>query len=1403
MSLNDRKQQQFMQKLLKLPPGVIEQALEMLTARDGALVDRFRQMLKREGHEFDRDSVGATMPANLSSSGKGRAVEEALKLLLQLKDTAMSEAPEDEDDLEPTIPSAPRTDQGGDETPAAANATASGDLNGVVLGNKYRIVRLLGRGAFGSVYEGVDEMLGASVAVKVLNADLSGHDSAIGQFLGEARLLTTLDHANIVRWITFDKTPEGMHYFVMEFLRGQELSDVLTEEGQMQPGDVIKMLQQILSALVAAHNLPDGRSLLHLDLKPRNVFVVHGEDRQVKVIDFGISQHVGAAARNAPEVAPAPDKDAHLADLGATMSTVVSEHDTAGGYTAKGVQRALGGTPLYAAPEHCRHLRGDEDIVELDGRADIYSLGIMGWEMLAGRMPWNPKTVGECFENAIESPLPPLPSAGVKIPANLERFLNKCTAKERDQRFTDVRAAKEALDEIANPKRPVLAMAVGFMLVAAVLVWQLWPSQLANRVELSEQEFYFGPDPGHRTAEIQVRNLMDESRTGEVRFVDDTTRQRAQLLEEWEFKLLDGGGQTKVQITPPPDCGLVDEPVVYLEVGNPPQFSQPLHVVYLPSGSCKIAAPQIPGADDRMVDPEGAEVETSLIEGEADWVSSVACQHGDQTLLAVRVEGRETPFYRVPMSDFEALAANPAAPSTFTMTVTDKAGNTHTDTCSVMLATAELTIAPQLLECGTSASVPLLYPGTKPLLRIHAARDVDVEVSARRTDKDEAITVTKEREGSDYRLTIVGPQEAYKANLTVKVRDSLVYHADKERGAKTQILPFQYETAKPALLVTEATAGRLVDPSEPLETPRIVTNQDQISLVLRRDNLVELTVEIACELDGKPMPVEDPLVELHSEAEKTKVIKLPVDGQYSFFFATYRRASERTQAPESAPTVLVARDTAEPSLSFMRAPRDLLQATDDTALATVQVDGLDDGTKLLGYLTGPLERTLELPLSAGALAETQLSFRQFGLQPGELADGSYNLEMVAVDAAGNQGKAGGKAFVVAQQGPSLRLVSPGNNNRWDKEGDQFTVKIQGEDENGIAAVECRLTTSSDKSTGWLAMSPVDAGDLRRGEWRRECILSSMWSGQPVEVAWRGKDAYGNLRAEQTVEKILPTFESQLREQVWNTTPAGESVSMRIVRGAFAYTYGGRGRGGEKATFAKAGLTLDDLGLRFVPSQEDVGNYYLDENEVTIASYLSFLKAKDGYQDARHWRAASPDEDRRKRLVVSLARKDARLPVTGLDWHECRAYAAWCGKRLPTAVEWEYAARGGAQYRAFSCASADFDRGQLAVGVPGPWPVEDGCDRVASGVAEGVRNLCSNVSEWVAGSRAGRCYSAGASFQDGQYHFSILRPTEAGDRSLHTGFRCAADASVVRSQLETGTSLRFSIDATSTSATKDR
>lgn len=1408
MSQGDPNERKHIERLMALAPEVLEQALEALTKSDATRAARIRELLHREGYGTDAVANNPQLQATLATIRSARddspGVEEALTMLSALPEVALAETVADANEFRASVAS--KTAAADDVTIATtsdAHVPASDDLNGVVLGNKYRIVRLLGRGGFGSVYQGIDEMLGASVAIKVLNVDMLEHPAAIGQFLGEARLLTTLDHANIVRWITFDKTPEGMHYFVMEFLRGQELSDVLTDEGKLPPADVIKILQQILSALVAAHNLPDGRSLLHLDLKPRNVFAVHGDDRQIKVIDFGISQHVGAAARTVPAAVAASDANAAVADLRATMSTVHS--DGAKGLTPKGVQRALGGTPLYASPEHCRHLRGDHDIVELDGRSDLYSLGIMGFEMLSGRLPWNPKTIRECFQTAIESPLPSLSSVGAKVPSNLERFLQKCTAKVREDRFADVRSALEELERIANPKRPVLAIVAGVLMVAALLVWQLWPDTPVPKVQLSQQEVFVGPGPEHRTAAIEVRNLLAASRGGALRWVNDTTEQRQQLLADWQLELQGGTGTPTVLLTPPENCALVDEAIVYLEIGaDTPQFSDAIRIVYLPQGACQIATPQIPGAGNRAVDPQGAQIEAVLSGGKPDWVQRVDVRFGGQLRPTTFYDAQGAATYRLALDEFQELfvaQAAPSTPSTFAMIVTDKAGNIYTSEHSVLLATSELTIAPQLLECGTSAADPLVYPGTRPLLRMHASRPVDAKLTAR-TDEGATIEVLAERvtEG-DYRLTINGPATAYKADLFVTVEeDNRVFHAIEARRTASHTMRFRYEVDRPALLISKGVGDTLGDGS------KVVTRDDRVGFRLRRDNEVELTVRVQCRL-GDELQHEQ-LLELHRDKERVLApIPLLQDGSYTVTFATYQHFAgsnaAKNDAPDSMPTIAVVRDTQAPLVTVVQAPPERI-TPDAGKLASVRIEGSDAATKLVCQLSGPEEHSVEIPLPVIAVAEEELSFAQFGTQPAQLPDGSYRLKVSAIDEAGNVGKAEDVSFVVANQGPALRLISPSNNNRWDNVGDTFTIKVQAVDQNGVEQVQCRLTTAKGESTDWFAMALGAGADPRSAEWRTSRILPSKWSDQPVTIQWYGKDTYGNPKVEQveTVNKALPTFEAQLRAIVWNTPPAGEPIPMRLVRGNADFTYGGRSRGSEKAAFGKVGLALDDLGLRFLPSQEDVANFYLDENEVTVALYLDFLRDENGYQKAEHWRNARPDANRRRQLIADLANQDRRIPVTGLDWYECSAYATWAGKRLPTAIEWEYAVRGGLEYRVVSCAGPGFARNRLAVGVAAPWPIEEGCDRVAGRTGEGIRNLCSNVSEWVS-DKDGRRYHAGASFQDGDYHFSMLRSADASARPGHVGFRCAIDTSLVRNQLETGDSTQFSIDATNSSPERNR
>src|SRR5262245_44307936 len=263
--------------------------------------------------------------------------------------------------------------------PAKASTWSFGkDLTGESLGGKYRIKSLKGKGAFKTVYEGEDEMLGARVAVAVLNPKGARSPRALEHFQDEAKKLTTLDHENIVRWITFDRTQDGLHYFVMEYLDGEELEETLRREGRLAPKRVARILLQVVAALKRAHKAGKQGSLLHLDLKPENVFLLPplapGEPERVKVIDFGIGQHVGAEVRAAdrPELRSLYDLPAE--ELGKSIGSLALPDEEepaeraeeaktpASGAVHRRVQRARGGTLLYASPEQCKHLAGHKDI---------------------------------------------------------------------------------------------------------------------------------------------------------------------------------------------------------------------------------------------------------------------------------------------------------------------------------------------------------------------------------------------------------------------------------------------------------------------------------------------------------------------------------------------------------------------------------------------------------------------------------------------------------------------------------------------------------------------------------------------------------------------------------------------------------------------------------------------------------------------------------------------------------------------------------------------------------------------------------------------------------------------------------------------------------------------------------
>jgi len=209
----------------------------------------------------------------------------------------------------------------------------------------YRIVRLLGFGGMGAVYEAVHPIIGKRAAVKVIQAHAASSKSGIDRFVQEARLVNQIRHPNIVDVFGFDALPDGRPVLVMELLEGDTLANVIARRGRLPPSEVIALILPVLGALAAAHDA----GVIHRDLKPENLFVVRSGDGRLttKVLDFGIAKLIDAPPGS-----------------GLTSMT--------GGQL---------GTPKYMSPEQCRGQ-------SIDGRSDLYAIGLILFEMLAGRGPF-------------------------------------------------------------------------------------------------------------------------------------------------------------------------------------------------------------------------------------------------------------------------------------------------------------------------------------------------------------------------------------------------------------------------------------------------------------------------------------------------------------------------------------------------------------------------------------------------------------------------------------------------------------------------------------------------------------------------------------------------------------------------------------------------------------------------------------------------------------------------------------------------------------------------------------------------------------------------------------------------------------------------------------------------------
>jgi eukaryotic-like serine/threonine-protein kinase len=279
-------------------------------------------------------------------------------------------------------------------------APAAADPNlGTLLAGKYRLESLLGRGGMGAVYKATHVMLGRPVAVKMIKPDLVGSPEMVRRFQREARAATSLDHPHIVRVYDLGETDDGTLYIAMEFVEGATLKDAIRSGGPMAPERIARFAAMVASALSTAHR----QHVVHRDLKPQNLVLTTNSQGQesLKLLDFGIAKTF---------------------EDGATQLT-------AAGYAL--------GTPHYMAPEQATGK-------EIDGRADIYALGVIVYEMLVGDVPFNDaSTPAILIKHMTEPPEPPSRRRPGIHPA-LETIALTCLEKDPQRRYqsaSDVTAA--------------------------------------------------------------------------------------------------------------------------------------------------------------------------------------------------------------------------------------------------------------------------------------------------------------------------------------------------------------------------------------------------------------------------------------------------------------------------------------------------------------------------------------------------------------------------------------------------------------------------------------------------------------------------------------------------------------------------------------------------------------------------------------------------------------------------------------------------------------------------------------------------------------------------------------------------------------------------------------------------
>ena len=297
-----------------------------------------------------------------------------------------------------------------------AGESAIDPLIGRTIGGKFVIERLLGAGAMGAVYRASQTALDRAVAIKVMHGELARDPMYAARFHREAKAVSRIDHPNLIRVLDYGQEGDGLLYIAMEFLDGRDLFTVIEEEWPLSHERIVDILSQTLSALAEAH----AAGVLHRDLKPENIMLLRkkGEDGDavdtVKVCDFGIAKIAEDA-----EATPAPGKNPTSARKLTAAGLVV-------------------GTPGYMSPEQARS-------EPCDARSDVYAMGVILYQLLTRRLPFEGVTPLAIVVKALHEPPPPVDSFGPTAAPGLEPVCMKAINKAPADRYETAREMRAAL----------------------------------------------------------------------------------------------------------------------------------------------------------------------------------------------------------------------------------------------------------------------------------------------------------------------------------------------------------------------------------------------------------------------------------------------------------------------------------------------------------------------------------------------------------------------------------------------------------------------------------------------------------------------------------------------------------------------------------------------------------------------------------------------------------------------------------------------------------------------------------------------------------------------------------------------------------------------------------------------